>query len=134
MDQSPKAIREQIRAAGVLPHVRAMHFGENKITGVIGMLAVVALRKDKRFCEPGLHHLHPGVGRPRTEFRSDNDSLGEGSLQIVINTISGYFEADIDRVNPAPDAVGMVGHTFADVLPPWGKRAWNWFRRKGAAV
>lgn len=83
-------------------------------------LFLYVLRHDPRFYEGIFHWLHPEVGYPRTEFRSFTHELIPGdsrSMQLVINTQTGKFYADIDRYN-YQDVVNIVGHTIIEVLWP----------------
>lgn len=106
----------QLAAAGLEEFIRDVRCEGHTVHGVIGMRAVVQLRNDPRFAEGGAHHLHPNVGRPRTEFRSNRGALGRGSLQIVVNLVTGVFEADVDRFN-MQDLVNVIGHGLLEVLP-----------------
>jgi hypothetical protein len=97
-------------------------------------LAVLdVLRQDPRFAEGPWHLLHADVGDPKTEFRAHPGEIGHGSLQIVINTHSGYFYADIDRFSPYTDVVNIGGHAFGEVVPNWIKTIGRLFRKKPKA-
>lgn len=130
-------ILSQFQKAGVLPYVVTFdpHGGEDSsINGFLNVEAVAVLDQDPRFARGPLHALHADVGEPRTEFRAHPGEVGDGSLQIVINTETGRFYADIDRFSPYTDVVNSAGHAFAEVLPNWLKKIGRRLRRqKGPA-
>jgi hypothetical protein len=98
------------------------------VRGTLLPSVFVPLRADGRFIEGPLSQMHGEVGEPRTEFRSVRGSLGRGSLQIVVNTVTGRCVMDVDRFSPYDDVVGFVGHT-GEVLAGVGRRVWGWLRR-----
>ena len=132
MPSPPRSKTEQVQsalwAAGLIPYILDTFSGveDGKVAGRIRLAAIVALRKDVRFQEGIWHLLHPKVGKPRTEFRSNRGELQPGvenSMQIVINLQTGAFEADLDRYN-TQDVVNIIGHLFGKggVIPNWFKR------------
>ena len=106
------------------------HRGDDtSVTGVLNLDAIAMLDADPRFARGGLHHLHVEVGKHRTEFRAHPGEIGTGSLQIVIDTQTGRFYADIDKFSPYTDGVNVIGHTFGEVVPGWLKKIGRVFRR-----
>ncbi len=97
------------------------------VTGHIREDVLPLLTADVRFATGDLYQLHRDVGDHLTEFRSYRGALGSGSLQMVIDTRTGRFYADIDRFNPYADLVNILGHTFGEVLPHFFNHL---FRRK----
>jgi hypothetical protein len=124
----------QILAAGCEPHLVTYELHEATeekgpwIHGFMALAVLDVLRADPRLQEGIWHHLHPEVGRPRTEFRGYIDEVGPGSVQIVINTITGCFSADVDRFN-TQDVVNIGGHSFGEVIPNFFRRLFG--KRKG---
>lgn len=92
------------------------------VRGVVRLDLIAQLQADRRFACGPFHLMHADVGEPRTEFRSHTGELGDGSLQIVINTQTGDFYADVDKFSPYSDLVGVVGHFFGEVMGPWFRR------------
>jgi hypothetical protein len=88
-----------------------------------------ALELDPRFASGVLHGLHADVGAHRDDYRSYSGAFGKGSLQIVVDRVTGAAYADVDGHNPYQDVVGFVGHAFAEVVPGWIKKRF----RKGDA-
>lgn len=122
MRPTATAIVERLERADLLRWVKGgLELGDCCVYGWFELRAVVQLRKDKRFTEGGLHHLHKDVGLNRTEFRSDTGKLLSGSTQIVVDLTTGRFYADVDRFNPYQDAANNVGHALLEVLPGWMK-------------
>lgn len=111
------AIEEQLRLSGCYPYILTAVEVENGIRGKVQLSLINKLKKDGRFLSSPLHALHADVGPNRCEFRSITGAFGEGSMQIVINRDTGAFFADIDKFNPAQDAVGAFGHLFGEVIP-----------------
>lgn len=130
----PSPVLDQLSAAGLLPHILPASNYPRQFKGV-GLLPemIDCLRRHPSMLEGEWHWLHPSVGFPRTEFRSITGSLGPGSLQVVINTETGAFEADVDLHN-TQDVVNIVAHLGGEVLGSKLKRAGSaiagWFRRK----
>lgn len=110
----------QLHASNCVPFIREYVIAPHSVTGKCELRMVVhVLRRNKRFTEGSLHGLHVDVGKRRTDFRSERNSVGVGSLQIVVDLESGRFYADIDKWNPYQDAVNWLGHAFGEVLPGW---------------
>jgi hypothetical protein len=101
---------------------------------------LIALRADaaadRHFKEGSFYWLHPEVGdaarkaglKPHlTEFRSHTNSIGLGSLHLVIDQTEVLgrhaLYADVDKYGPYSDLVGMFGHLLGEVIP-------NKFRRR----
>ena len=126
-------VLSQIVAAGCTSHliVYELHEATDEkgpwMHGFFTLAVLDVLKADKRFLSGGLHLLHPEVPRPRCEYRSITGTLGPGSLQIVINTATGCFSADVDCFNIYQDVVNIGGHTFIEVLPHFVQR---WFRKR----
>ena len=132
MLRTATAILSQVTAADLMKYVvRLESHGEadEHLHGWLDLAALDAMRQDARLLEGPWHLLHADVGEPRTEFRSLRGSLGDGSMQIVINTASGYFYADIDR-HSTEDVVNIVGHLFGEVLGPKLRKLGRLFRRR----
>ena len=124
MKTTSSDVHDQLEKAGLLPFVRTLDGSDGvSINGTMTIFAVNKLRADPRFREGVLGELHPEVGRPRADFRTDPGTLGKGSLQVVINERTGRFHADLDRWSPYRDLVNFFGHAFGEVLP-------GLFRRK----
>jgi hypothetical protein len=65
----------------------------------------------------GFHREILVAGTDTISYRSYNGTYGPGSLQIVINTSTGYAHIDVDNYNPNQDLVSLFGHAFTEVLP-----------------
>ena len=110
----------QLEAAACVPFIREYVIAPHSVTGKCELRMVAhVLRVDPRFTEGDLHGLHVDVGKRRTDFRSQRNSIGRGSLQVVVDLDSGRFYADIDKWNPYQDAVNWVGHAVGEVIPGW---------------
>lgn len=112
----------QLGAAGILKYLTPIAVTDRMITASAAphhTLIIQQLLTDERFANGPLHRLHVDVGLNRRDFRAFRGALGtehKGSLQVVIDEITGNFYADIDKWNPYEDAVSWLGHTFEDVL------------------
>lgn len=113
----------QLEAAGYAGYVVACETTATTVRGTADARIVEALREDPRF-QSGLGYgLHLDVGQFLADFRSFKGEFGPGSLQIVVDYVTGRFYADCDRFSPYEDLVGLAGHWFGEVIP-------NWFRRR----
>jgi hypothetical protein len=115
----------QMAAAGLVDYLVTVDATDTQWRGQLRLEVIPYLAADPRFAQGPLHQLHPEVGTPRTEFRSYNGALGTGSLQVVINTQTGAFYADVDKHNPYNDVVRFLGHAFGEVVPGFAKRLWR---------
>lgn len=106
----------QLGAAGILRYLTPVAVTDRMLTASSAPhhpLIIEQLLKDKRFASGSLHKLHVDVGLNRRDFRAFRGALGakhKGSLQIVIDEITGNFYADVDAWNPYEDVVSWVGH------------------------
>ena len=124
---------EALLAAGLTPYVRTASFdsdrnGKGTITGTVDLRVLTRLREHPHFqCGPW-HMLHrDDIGEPCTEFRSLRGAFyPDRSLQVVVNTETGKYHADLDEFSAYADVVNIVGHVFGEVVPNRLKR---WFRR-----
>lgn len=115
---------EQLRAATLLPFLRHLSLGQHTVSARADPHIVVVLRARKEeFKEGVLYALHRDVGQHLTDFRGFRGQFGKGSLQIVLDTRSWQFYADVDKWNPYADVVGFVGHA-SEVVGGWVK---SWF-------
>jgi hypothetical protein len=82
------------------------------------------LMRDARFDHGNAGGLH-NVGPNRVDFRSDVNSFGVGSLQVVFSLSTGRCHADVDRFDWYGPLNQKAGHIFLEVLPhflfPWAK-------------
>jgi hypothetical protein len=85
------------------------------------------LKADPRFANGVFYGLHRDVGADLIDFRSYSGELGKGSLQLVVDRVTGVCYADIDGFNPYQDVVNTLGHLFGEMLP---NRLRKWFRRR----
>lgn len=83
------------------------------------------LEKDPRFYRDMWWRLHREVGTHLISFRSLRGVTGaidDLSMQIVFDTVTGKFYADLDRYN-TQDVVNVIGHLIVEVIPwPWRRR------------
>lgn len=118
IEWEPSPVLDQILVGGCLPFIVPLSNLPRQFKGVGTMPEFLHhLRKHPDFIEGCWYHLHPDIPPPKTEFRSVTNSLGPGSLQIVINTATGAFEADVDKYN-TQDVVNIGGHLGGEVLWP----------------
>ena len=130
MRASAEAVRELIADIGYGDEIISAEPDPEKphlLTGWISVAAIPRLRTDARFASGIFHGLHPNVGEPRTDFRSHRHAIDglKGSLQIVVNTDTGRFEADVDAHPAYSDVAGMLAHNFGEVIPNWFKRVFG---------
>lgn len=75
------------------------------------------LRADERFACGIFYGLHRDVGEHLEDYRSHYNALGDGSVQIVIDTRTLAVYADVDQFSPYTDVVNIIGHLFGEVVP-----------------
>lgn len=110
----------QLKASGYLPdHTDVIGAG---IVGHLDTDTIAALDGDPRFASGVLYGLHRDVGAHLQDFRAFSGTFGKGSLQIVVDHVTGRFYADVDNFNPYQDVVGFLGHAFGEVIPMWFRR------------
>lgn len=115
---------QQLGRAKVLPFLSRVATTEHSVTAVADLHLIVTLRARPEFREGILYGLHKDVGEHLTDFRGIRGQFGEGSLQIVLDTKTWNFYADVDKWNPYVDVIGFVGHS-AEVVQWWFKRWWT---------
>ena len=115
-------VLRQLEAAGLRRYLRAYQFNHGAVTGRMDLLGILRLRALTNVCEGPLHGLHADVGDDRLDFRSDRGAFGPGSLQIVVDRLTGRFYADVDAYSPYMDAVNWFGHA--------GEVVRGWFRKR----
>jgi len=116
---------DQLIKAGYSKHAKSIFVEGKTVTGTFDLEIIPLLEADERFANGPLHGLHADVGEDRTDFRSYRGTLGEGSLQLVIDRKTGRFYADIDEWNPYADVVNWVGHAFGEVVPHFFAKFWR---------
>lgn len=114
-------VGRQLIAAGVVPFLLSVEIEPTCVRGWSYPGLLQHLRQHEAFTEGALHGLHPEVGEDRTDFRAWRRAFGSGSLQIVIDTRTGRYYADIDQWNPYEDVVNWVGHA-GEVLRGWWRK------------
>lgn len=117
-----------LEAGGYLTFVRAISLSGHGWRGTFDLGVLPRLRSDPRFASGCFYGLHTDIGDDLCDFRSYNDTLGPGSLQLVIDQHTGRFWADVDRYNPYQDLVRFLGHAFGEVVPHFARKAWAWIR------
>lgn len=117
---APEVLR-QLMAAGLHPCCHDIQVRDVYLRFVLSDVGRALLAIDSRFARGVLHGLHADVGPNREDYRSHTGSLGRGSLQIVVDRMTGAAYADVDRWSPYSDVVGMVGHA-GEVIGGWFKR------------
>lgn len=118
---SETEVGRQLLLAGAAPYLARIEFQGETVRAIAVPGLVAVLRANDRFIEGLLHGLHGDVGPNRTDFRSIRGSFGKGSLQIVLDPLTGVFYADVDRFSPYDDVVGFVGHA-GEVIRGWWRR------------
>jgi hypothetical protein len=115
----------QIERAGYLPDF--YEYQENGMTllGVVDVSLIDRLKEDRRFAYGIFYGLHRDVGTDLIDFRSYSGELGPGSLQLVIDKVTGTCYADIDAFNPYQDVVNVIGHLFGEVVWHRVRRLWR---------
>jgi hypothetical protein len=114
----------QLTQSGYLPDFYEYQQNGQTLLGTVDLSIVERLLCDTRFANGVFYGLHRDVGHDLIDFRSYRGTLGKGSLQLVIDQVTGLCYADIDIWNPYADLVGVVGHLFGEVIPHRVKR---WF-------
>ena len=119
-------VRRQLEAAGLLSCCISCELESKSVRGVAHLTIFDALRAHASIQEGWFHGLHPDVGEHRTDFRGHRNAFGHGSLQIVIDRVTGKYYADVDAFSPYEDVVNFVGHSSEVVGHFFGKL----FRRR----
>lgn len=126
-------VLEQVKRSGYEGYFRGIQHGPTSIHAKVlpHMLPVLlgALERDERFKAGILFGLHRDVGNALIDYRSHTNEFGEGSLQFVIDKLTGAVYADVDKFSPYSDVVGFVGHAGEVVGHFWNRV----FKRKGHA-
>jgi hypothetical protein len=103
-------VLDQIEKSGYMPWLLSYQESGETLLGFLDIGAVDLLKKDPRFANGIFYGLHRDVGKNLIDFRSYNGTFGKGSLQLVVDTVTGAVYADVDRWNPYQDVVSVVGH------------------------
>jgi hypothetical protein len=122
----------QLRQAGILQHLSSLSSADGGLS-MMGKIrpeavdqVIAALASDDRFANGVFYQLHRKDFDPSavlTDFRSHPGTLGDGSLQVVVERTTGIIYADVDRFSPYADLVNVIGHLFGEVLWNRVKRA-----------
>lgn len=80
------------------------------------------LDRDEHFQRGPFYGLHHDVGDHLRDYRSWRNEFGKGSLQIVVDEVTGNAYADVDRWN-MQDVVNIVGHSWDVIRGFFGRSA-----------
>jgi hypothetical protein len=101
------------------------------LIGNVDITLIGLLKDDAHFANGNFYGYHRDLGADLIDFRSHTGSLGDGSLQGVIEQTTGDCYWDVDQFSPYADLVGVFGHLFGEVMPHSIRSGWRKvFRRK----
>ena len=118
---APDVLRQVMRA-GLHGHCHDLQVRDVYLRFVLSDAGRAQLDADPRFACGLLHGLHADVGAHRRDYRAHTGTFGKGSLQIVVDWMTGNAYADVDRWSPYSDVVGFLGHA-GEVIGGWFRKA-----------
>jgi hypothetical protein len=117
-------VLSQLERSGYLGDFYEYQQNGETLLGTVDLTIIERLLRDERFANGIFYGLHRDVGADLIDFRSYNGTFGKGSLQLVIDQVTGMCYADLDKFNPYQDVVSVLGHMIGEVIPNRVKR---WF-------
>jgi hypothetical protein len=125
MGEQPKGrVWKEISEAGYSGFFLEAADNGEKLLGKVYTGIISVLQHDPRFASGPFHLLHADVGKDLCEFRSHRgELLSDGSVQIVVDSVTGACYADIDKRSPYTDIYSAFAHLFGEVIFKKRKRA-----------